>query len=54
MNNKTHFGYSDICEVYNCKPRWTKGKGAFKGWKIKLCKKHQIIHAMKKEQPKGE
>jgi hypothetical protein len=32
-----------------CKPVWVKGKGSFKGWKLKICKHHQIIHEMKKE-----
>jgi len=32
----------------NCKTRWVKGKGSFAGWKLLLCKEHQIIHSMKK------
>jgi len=31
----------------DCKPRWVIGKGSFKGWLLKLCKQHQIIHAMR-------
>ncbi len=31
-----------------CKPKWVIGRGSFKGWKLLLCKKHQIIHKMKK------
>lgn len=33
----------------DCKPRWVKGKGSFKGWRLLLCKQHQIIHKMKQE-----
>lgn len=35
----------------NCKPKWVTGKGSFIGWKLHLCNKHQIIHAMKKTYP---
>lgn len=35
----------------NCKPKWVIGKGSFIEWKLKLYKKHQIIHAMKQMKP---
>lgn len=28
----------------NCKLKWVVGKGSFIGYKLLLCKKHQIIY----------
>jgi hypothetical protein len=43
---KSCFG-TYVCDK-TCRPRWVIGKGSNKGWRIKLCSKHQIIHETKK------
>jgi len=46
MNKKSVFG-NFICNE-KCKVKWVNGKGSFIGYRLKLCKEHQIIQEMKK------
>lgn len=46
--------YGNIPCNSHCKPTWVKGKGSFVGYKLLLCKEHQIIHKMKKVEAKNE